>query len=361
MDIEFGIFDSFDLGRGAPEGVLEDRLRLAVEAERLGVDRYHVTEHHGTPLSVCPSPNLFLTALTQRTKRMRIGALVYVLPMYDPVRLAEELAVIDQLSGGRLDLGVGRGVNPYELEYLGVDPEQSLPIYLEMLDAITTALATGRFSHRGKYLRNIDVELPILPRQRPFPPLWYASSNIATAEWAGKNGVHFVGRWNNGQFREGAEVYWNAWESRDSSQALNRQDDARPRVGINPTLVIGDTDEQAMDRYLEHQSLFMDRVVLRWHEHGDHKVDAFADPAFGLQVGNALVGTVDSVIDQLREQFSSGLVNYLEPMIYFGDMSFDEAYQNLSLYAERVMPALRRFSPARGQSISAVESSPVPA
>src|SRR5438093_555474 len=110
--MEFGLFDSFDLGDESPGQVLESRLRLAEEAERLGLDRYHVTEHHGTPLSVCPSPNLFLTALTQRTRRMRIGTLIYVLPMYDPVRLAEELAVIDQLSGGRLDFGVGRGVSP---------------------------------------------------------------------------------------------------------------------------------------------------------------------------------------------------------------------------------------------------------
>ncbi|MEZ2389079.1 LLM class flavin-dependent oxidoreductase [bacterium RCC_150] len=343
--MEFGLFDSFDLGDESPGQVLESRLRLAEEAERLGLDRYHVTEHHGTPLSVCPSPNLFLTALTQRTRRMRIGTLIYVLPMYEPVRFAEELAVIDQLSGGRLDFGVGRGVSPYELEYLGVDPATSLPLYIEMLQAITHALETGRFDHKGELLRDLSVELPILPIQRPYPPLWYASSNIATAEWAGTNGVHFVGRWNNGQFIEGAKAYWEAWENRDVATALNRQDRKRPCVGFSPTLVIGESDREAHDRYFEHQSRFRDNVVLRWHDHGDHKVDAFAEPEFGLNVGNAIVGSIDSVIDQLREQMSSGLVNYLEPMVYFGNMGYKEAHRNLERYTQEVIPALRSFTP----------------
>src|SRR5882762_35324 len=103
MSFAFGIFDSFDLGISTPGEVLANRLDFAVAAEAAGIEHYHVTEHHGTPLSVCPSPNLFLAALSQRTSRMRLGPLVYVLPAYDPLRLAEEIAVLDQLSGGRLD------------------------------------------------------------------------------------------------------------------------------------------------------------------------------------------------------------------------------------------------------------------
>ena len=101
MRFEFGIFDSFDLGGVEPGQVMTERLEFAVEAERVGFDHYHLAEHHGTPLSVCPSPNLFLSALTQRTRTIRMGALVYVLPAYDPFRLAEEIAALDQLSGGR--------------------------------------------------------------------------------------------------------------------------------------------------------------------------------------------------------------------------------------------------------------------
>lgn len=343
--MKFGIFDSLDLGIGTPEDVLRDRLRLAELADQWGVDHYHVTEHHGTPLSVCPSPNLFLAALAQRTTRIRMGALVLVLPAYEPVRLAEEIAVLDQMSNGRLDIGVGRGVSPYELEYVGADPGASLNTYSEMLGALTQALETGRFAHRGTLLRDIDVELSIGPAQSPYPPIWYASSNVATAEWAGQNGVHFVGRWNDGQFLQGAEAYWNAWDDRDPRAAMNRQDQDRPRVGFNSTLVIGDTDEQALAMYREHQARFKENTVLRWHEHGNHRVDGFADPDTGLAVRNAVVGTVDSVVGQFREMLSSGLVNYLEVNVYFGNMSFEESRRNLERYARQVIPALRSVHP----------------
>src|SRR4051812_8210573 len=193
---EFGVFDSFDLGDAGPGQVMTERLEFAAEAERLGFDHYHLAEHHATPLSVCPSPNLFLSALTQRTSRIRMGALVYVLPAYDPFRLAEEIATLDQLSGGRLDCGVGRGISPYELSVLGGAAERSKDIHPEALGAITQALAPGRMRHRGPLLRSYDAELSVRPLQRPYPPLWYPSSNTASAEWAGHHAINFIGRWN---------------------------------------------------------------------------------------------------------------------------------------------------------------------
>src|SRR3984885_2119495 len=177
---EFGIFDSFDQGNSTPGQVIANRLDFAVEAERAGIAHYHVTEHHGTPLSVCPSPNLFLAALSQRTSVLRIGALVTVLPMYEPLRLAEEIAILDQLTGGRLDVGVGSGVSPYELAYFGIDGEQARARYAETLPVILRALETGRMTHTGTLLRDYDVELSVGPVQRPPPPLWYASANTAT-------------------------------------------------------------------------------------------------------------------------------------------------------------------------------------
>ena len=222
MTVEFGIFDSFDLGRTSPGDVLATRLRFAAEAERLGIDHYHVTEHHGTPLSVCPSPNLFLAALSQRTERMRIGVLVNVLPEHDPFRLAEEIGILDQLSGGRLDLGVGSGVSPYELAIFGVEATQAKQIYAETLTAVTTALRTGHLRHEGTLLRSYDADLSVLPVQRPYPPLWYASSNAASAEWAGRNGINFVGRWNDGALTATVQTYWDAWETnRHAAGRLN--------------------------------------------------------------------------------------------------------------------------------------------
>src|SRR5512132_315765 len=125
-NVEFGMFDWIDRRQQAPLGQLyEDRLRLLQAADAAGFFCYHLAEHHATPLGMAPSPSLFLTAAAQRTTHIRLGPLVYLLPLYDPLRLIEEVCMLDNLSNGRLELGVGRGVSPYELGYFGVDPART--------------------------------------------------------------------------------------------------------------------------------------------------------------------------------------------------------------------------------------------
>jgi len=341
MSFEFGIFDSFDLGASTPGQVIADRLAFAVAAEAAGIGHYHVTEHHGTPLSVCPSPNLFLAALSQRTTTMRIGPLVYVLPAYDPLRLAEEIAVLDQLCHGRLDVGVGSGVSPYELGYLGVDIGDARALYAETLQVVTRALATGRMEHRGERLRDYDVELSVGPVQRPYPPLWYASSNTRTAEWAGANGVNFVGRWNGGTFAPAAGTYWDAWRAgRDSPTRMN-PGEGTPRVGVAATVYIGATDAEALNRYRKAGDVFARELTKLWHDHDDHRADGIADAEGGLARGTALVGSAETVRDLLLEQVDHAPINYVEATLAFGDLTAAEAHANLQAFAEVVMPAVR--------------------
>ncbi len=340
MTMEFGIFDSFDLDRSGPGDVLGTRLRFAVEAERLGVDRYHVTEHHGTPLSVCPSPNLFLAALSQRTERMRMGALVNVLPEHDPFRLAEEIGILDQLTGGRIDLGVGSGVSPYELAVFGVAADQAKPIFAEALAAVTTALRTGHMRHEGTLLRSYDADLSVLPVQRPYPPLWYASSNANTAEWAGRNAVNFVGRWNGGTITDTVRTYWDAWETnRHAPDRLNAHV-AMPRVGLAGSVVVAPSDEQAIDLFGHANDLFCDRITHLWHRNGDHRADRLFATEPALHGGAACVGSVASVRDRMVHQVESSGVNYYEMSVFFGDMTFDEAMRTLTAVSESIMPAV---------------------
>jgi alkanesulfonate monooxygenase SsuD/methylene tetrahydromethanopterin reductase-like flavin-dependent oxidoreductase (luciferase family) len=341
VSFAFGIFDSFDLGDSTPGAVLANRLDLAVAAEAAGIDHYHVTEHHGTPLSVCPSPNLFLAALSQRTSRMRIGALVNVLPIYDPLRLAEEIAVLDQLCAGRLDLGVGRGVSPYELGYFGVSDEDSRALFTETLDVVTTALTTGRMVHRGERLRDYDVELSVRPVQQPHPPLWYASSNTNSAEWAGWKGINFVGRWNAGSFVSAAETFWNAWEAGQQPHG------GTPRVGMAATVYIGATDAEALDRYRKANDVFVRQLAKLWHDHDDHRVDAQFDTDAGLRRGGALVGSPETVRDLLLEQVERADINYFETTLAFGDLTAAESVANLEAFTEVVVPAVRAATAGR--------------
>jgi alkanesulfonate monooxygenase SsuD/methylene tetrahydromethanopterin reductase-like flavin-dependent oxidoreductase (luciferase family) len=345
---EFGVFDSFDLGGAGPGQVLAERLDFAVEAERLGFDHYHLAEHHATPLSVCPSPNIFLSALTQRTSRIRMGALVHVLPAYDPFRLAEEIAVLDQLSGGRLDFGVGRGISPYELAIFGVAGDRAKEIYAESLRAVTRALGTGRMRHRGVLLRSYDAELSVRPVQRPYPPLWYPSSNTASAEWAGENAVHFIGRWNRGTFGDAVARYWAAWERGTGAPDAGRGDGSRlnphvthPNVGLASTIVIAPTDAEAEKLFLRANGLYGRRLLKLWHDHDDHSADRMVDGMAALRTGAACVGSPDTVRDMVIHQINATGVNYLEAHLFFGDMAFDEARRSLRSFAEVVMPAVR--------------------
>jgi len=338
MSFAFGIFDSFDLGISTPGEVLANRLDFAVAAEAAGIDHYHVTEHHGTPLSVCPSPNLFLAALSQRTSRMRLGPLVYVLPAYDPLRLAEEIATLDQLSGGRLDVGIGSGVSPYELAFLGVDPDQARALYAETLEAVQTALSAGRMTHTGTLLRDYDVTLSVQPVQQPHPALWYASSNTATAEWAGAHGVNFVGKWNGGKVISAVEAYWAKYhETHEDADPAAPQ----PRIGVQASVYIGATDDEAYDRFRKANEVFMRHVTHLWHLNGDPKVDGMTDPDAAIRSGNALVGSVETVRDALLAQTEAAPINFFEATLWYGDLSRDEALANLRTFTEEVVPAVR--------------------
>src|SRR5438093_1219428 len=110
--MQFGVFDHMDASGEPLAELFENRLKLAEAYDRLGLYALHVAEHHSTPLGMSPSPSVFLALAAQRTRRLRLGPLVYTLPLYHPLRLAEEICTLDQLTGGRLELGVGRRVAP---------------------------------------------------------------------------------------------------------------------------------------------------------------------------------------------------------------------------------------------------------
>src|SRR5262245_33764011 len=134
--MEFGVFDHVDAD-GQPLGQLyETRLAVVEAYDRLGFRSYHPAEHHFTPLGMAPSPSVYLAAVAQRTRRLRFGPLIYALPFSHPVRLAEEIAMLDHMSGGRLEMGFGRGASPIELKYVGYDKEAADETFREGLDVV---------------------------------------------------------------------------------------------------------------------------------------------------------------------------------------------------------------------------------
>ena len=119
--MQFGVFDHLD-DSGLPLAKhFENRLRLIEAYDRAGFFTYHLAEHHNTPLGYAPSPSVFLAAVAQRTKHLKFGPMVYLLPLYHPLRLIDEVCMLDQMSEGRFLYGVGRGISPIEVGFYGVD------------------------------------------------------------------------------------------------------------------------------------------------------------------------------------------------------------------------------------------------
>src|SRR4029434_1346292 len=120
--MEFGIFDYLDRNSLPLNEFYEARLKLIEAYERAGFYAYHVAEHHSTPIGLAPSPSVFLSAVAQRTSRLRFGPMVYAVPLHHPLRLIEEICMVDQLSGGRLEIGFGRGSSPTGHALSGQEP-----------------------------------------------------------------------------------------------------------------------------------------------------------------------------------------------------------------------------------------------
>jgi alkanesulfonate monooxygenase SsuD/methylene tetrahydromethanopterin reductase-like flavin-dependent oxidoreductase (luciferase family) len=151
--MKFGLFEHMD-DSGVPLGrQFESRLSLLEACDRYGFYAYHLAEHHGTPLGLAPSPGLFLAAVAQRTKRLRFGPLAYSLPLYHPIRLIEEICMLDQMSGGRFELGVGRGVSPFEVGFFGVNPADGSRQFPEALRLIKQGLTSDELSFSGEFYK----------------------------------------------------------------------------------------------------------------------------------------------------------------------------------------------------------------
>jgi alkanesulfonate monooxygenase SsuD/methylene tetrahydromethanopterin reductase-like flavin-dependent oxidoreductase (luciferase family) len=177
--MRFGIFSVVDhypkeLGRTTGE-LYAELLEQAEAADELGFDSFWIAEHHFHEYGAIPRPPVWLAAAAQRTRRIRLGSAVVVLPFDNPLRTAEDYAMVDVLSGGRLNLGVGSGYLKHEYAGFGLDIEEKRARFDEALDIVLKAWTGERFSYAGVHHRVEDVQLNVLPRQKPRPPVWIAT------------------------------------------------------------------------------------------------------------------------------------------------------------------------------------------
>ncbi|HUB14478.1 MAG TPA: LLM class flavin-dependent oxidoreductase, partial [Acetobacteraceae bacterium] len=156
--------------------------------DEAGYDAVWLAEHHFSSFSVCPSVHMMGTMAAARTKRLRVGTAVSLAPFYNPLRLAEEVALLDVLSGGRVNWGAGRGFERSEFAAFNIPGEESGPRFHETVDIVLKAWTSQRLSYEGRFYRYDDVEVLPKPLQAPHPPVWMAASSIPAIEWAASQG-----------------------------------------------------------------------------------------------------------------------------------------------------------------------------
>jgi alkanesulfonate monooxygenase SsuD/methylene tetrahydromethanopterin reductase-like flavin-dependent oxidoreductase (luciferase family) len=334
--MKFGVFDHMD--RAGPDlgRQFDERLRLIELYERAGFHAYHLAEHHATPLGMAPSPSVFLAAVAQRTKTLRFGPLVYTVNLYHPLRLIDEICMLDQMSGGRLELGVGRGISPYEVGYYGVDPATGPERFAEALEVILKGLTEKRLSHHSKYFTFDDVPMEMRPVQLPYPPLWYGANSLESADRLAKQACNTVVGMKAEGVRRFADRYRAAWK------ALGRDESKLPLIGLSRHVVVGDTDKEAQSAAKRAFALWYDALIHLWRAHGvglpRQMIPAEFEPA--LEGGYIVAGSPATVRERLKRDNDIAGINYCICRLAFGDLSFEESARSVELFAREVMPAL---------------------
>ena len=372
MALQFGVFDHIEPIPGVPlDQIYGERLDQIARLEAAGFYSYHLAEHH-TPAvhSLAPSQNVFLAAAAERTSTLRLGPCVYVLPLHHPVRLIEEICMLDNLSGGRMDIGVGRGgiIEAYFWGQEG-DVETNYARYLETLAVVKAGLGNDSLSYQGEFYNFDDLPMRLRPKQNPYPPLWY----MRNVETSAVNGMHSIIVGNLDSFQANVERYFQLWEEHQGPGALNAQGEA-PKIGLVNHLYLAETDAEAAaiaqpawDQYkwnlaaprrleAERRGLtqFMgSEANPRPSNLPNREAQAGQPAASGARRStsaaleehaapggggfNVVAGSPDSIRNYMDEYLETG-ANYFVAGFQWGHLSHEATMRSIELFVSEVMP-----------------------
>jgi alkanesulfonate monooxygenase SsuD/methylene tetrahydromethanopterin reductase-like flavin-dependent oxidoreductase (luciferase family) len=338
MALQFGVFDHLD-DNGTPLAELfESRLKLIEQYDRAGFRSYHIAEHHSTPLGMAPSPSVFLAAVAQRTTRLRFGPLLYVTPMYHPLRLAEEIVMLDHMSGGRFELGLGRGASPIEIAAYAVDPAEAPAMNREATEVILKALASDVLNHEGKFYNYKNVRIAARPIQTPHPPLWFAPIEPARAADAARMKGHMVTLIPNAGIKSLTDAYRAQWRAQGGAPG------DMPLMGVFRHVVVAESDALALAIARDAYRKWRHYMAFLWEWAGIPFPIAmiYPDEFEALQgAGMGVAGAPETVRRYIAATAEQTGITYFVGDMAFGTMPFEAASRSVALFAKEVMPAFR--------------------
>ncbi len=342
--IRFSMFDWLDeSGRGYAESY-DDRLRLLEFADDLGFYAYLLAEHHGTSLSTAPSPTVFLSAAAQRTEKIRLGALSWVLPIYDPLRLFEEFCMLDHISKGRMEMGLSRGSSNHESMRHGVAREESRARYDEIFNLLLGAFREGKFNGSGPFYPYDNLVTRFKPYQKPYPPIWYPTSNLESIPRVAAQGFNFVVSLLNAPTLDRAaemlKLYRREYEAHRNYAGRLNAHVPEAAIAFSTHVHVAQTDSKAMDQARAAYMQFNENYTRRYIEIGQASHVA-GRPSFEQYVeqGRFLCGSPDSVRKNLGRVLELTGANHFVGVFTFGDLPYEQMRRSVELFASEVMPA----------------------
>ena len=351
--MKLGLFDhmqKYDSPDRTYVDLYRNHLEVLQAADEAGMDFYFVAEHHfDMGFSECPSPGSFLGAASQRTKRIRLGPLVYVLPLWNPIRVAEEVALLDNLTEGRLECGFGAGTGPFTFTAYNISWEQKREMAMEALRIIRGIWTHESFTFEGRYFKCKDIDLSIPLVQKPHPPLWMPTRSKDSIEEAAANAISTI-QW----VPAGMKATRSAFDMyRDAYQRV-KPSGPKPHIGLMREIYVAENDRQARAQGEYHWKNFWERRggARTYGAHGTTGLSTTLDGSRrhelmdierSIAEGSFICGSPETVAGQIKKiAMDAGADTFLGEFT-FGELTQRQVLDSLRLFAEAVMPELRKF------------------
>lgn len=348
--------------RMTPHQRYEQLWRELQLCDELGYDYGFCVEHHFRPdESWMSSPSLFVVGAGARTRRLRVGAMGYVVPLYHPLRLAEEIALVDQMVGGRMELGLVPGINPDYFVPFGLNYKLRKSPTLEFVDYLRAAYGEQQpFSFHGEIHHTDNAVLAVQPSQKPHPPLWMMSRDPRTLEFCAEKGINpgyflvypradaapryrkFLADWKAAGWPHRPNIAYctivHVDDTDEKALAVGLDRASRAYEGFLPPPQPGETFET---RVKEHAKKFIGR-----DEPGASEIMAnLFDPDYLMKHELVFIGSPETVTRKIRAAAEAGLFNVFLGEFNFSDLPEDDLLRSIRLFGEKVIPALRSYEP----------------
>ncbi|MFT7601290.1 MAG: alkanesulfonate monooxygenase SsuD [Acidimicrobiales bacterium] len=328
--MQFGLMDHAETRPSVPLGqIFRERIEYVQAAEDAGIWGYHTTEHHLSALDSTPSPALLLSAMAPMTERIKLCSLVHILPGYHPVRLAEEVIMLDHLTNGRFQMGVGKGVSPPEHRLLDLDTATIAEVFDDHLQRMTAVLEGEPVDGAAN---------PFECVQDPYPPLWYAGNAARAAELNMNAMVGGPPQAVAAAVAEHRRICAERTEPPRYNPTITRT-----TIGASRHVVIRPDSQVAKARAVKAWELYTPHINHHFWRTGE---SASKDPSFGgdsaaAMAASALVaGSPQEVTESYIEMAKVGGPDYLLGAFFWGDIDQAEAMQSFELFVTEVIPAV---------------------